>query len=494
MLFNSYLFILLFLPLSLLAFYLLRQTGHGRGALAAAIAASLAFYAYWKPGYVPVLVASIVLNYLCGTLILRAQGRVRAILLALGVGADVVALGYFKYTNFIVAQVNALGGNVVIDKVALPLAVSFYTFQQISYLVDCCRRDLHDNSFLHYAFVVTFFPHLIAGPIVRMREIAPQFSAALRKPALLGICTGLALFVIGLGKKVIVADYFGRIATPLFDAAAATHAIDGVSAWVAALAYTLQLYFDFSGYSDMAIGIARMFGFRLAVNFLSPYKAASIAEFWRRWHVTLSRFLRDYIYIPLGGNRAGNARMYLNLLVTMTIGGLWHGAAWTFAAWGFYHGALLCAHRLWRATVHPRAPERFDALRPLAVAITFLSVVFGWVLFRAADFATAATMLWAMASPTALGAGALSAHAGEAYLAIAAGLAACFLLPNAYQILFRFRPALILRGQVALLRQAGPVRYHFHFRIGEAAALSAALVGCLYLMRTSISEFLYFMF
>jgi alginate O-acetyltransferase complex protein AlgI len=494
MLFNSYLFILVFLPLSLLAFYLLRQTGHLAAALTAAILTSLAFYAYWKLSYVPVLCLSILLNYLCGTLILRARNGGRGILMAVGVGANVAALGYFKYTNFIVAQVNALGGNIVIDRVALPLAVSFYTFQQISYLVDCYRRDLRDNNFLHYAFVVTFFPHLIAGPIVRMREIAPQFAAALRKPVLLGISAGFALFIIGLGKKVIVADYFGTIASPLFQAAATTHAVDGVSAWVAALAYTLQLYFDFSGYSDMAIGIAKMFGFRLAVNFLSPYKSTSIAEFWRRWHITLSRFLRDYIYIPLGGSRAGGARTYLNLLLTMALGGLWHGAAWTFIAWGFYHGLLLCLHRLWREEVHPRAPQLFERLWPVAALVTFLSVVFGWVLFRAADFATAAAMLQAMLSPAAMSASTLGAHRSEAYAAIVAGLIACFLLPNSYQILMRFRLALILRGQMALLRQPGPFPYYFHFRIGEAIALSATLVGCLYLMRMNISEFLYFMF
>jgi alginate O-acetyltransferase complex protein AlgI len=213
----------------------------------------------------------------------------------------------------------------------MPLAVSFYTFQQIAYLVDCHRGKMHDNDPLHYVFVVTFFPHLIAGPIVRMREIAPQFSGAMVSPVLQNICVGAVLFVAGLAKKVLIADYFKGVSDPLF-AVAQAGLIDTASAWVAALAYTLQLYFDFSGYSDMAVGLARMFGFRLAVNFLSPYRARNIADFWRRWNITLSRFLRDYLYVSLGGNRRGQVRLFVNLLITMTLGGLWHGASWTFVA------------------------------------------------------------------------------------------------------------------------------------------------------------------
>jgi alginate O-acetyltransferase complex protein AlgI len=434
-LFNTYLFTVVFAPLALIAFYLLRRFAQPSVALASVVVASLIFYAYWRPDYVPVLMVSIIVNYAIGTLILSNPGRTALAALWFGVTLDLAFLGYFKYAHFAVAQVNgALGYNFADPAIILPLAVSFYTFQQIAYLNDCYRGKIRDNSFLRYAFTVTFFPHLVAGPIVRMQEISHQFAGALTKPALNNLCIGLALFAVGLGKKVLIADYFGGIANPLFDSATAGQ-IDCIGAWTAALSYTLQLYFDFSGYSDMAIGLARMFGFRLAVNFRSPYQATSIAEFWRRWHITLSRFLRDYLYIPLGGNRKGPWRSHLNLVMTMTLGGLWHGAAWTFVAWGVYHGLLLATHRAWQSV----RPDRLKAAPwyiAASGALTFLCIVIGWVLFRSPDFHTAATILVAVAHPP----------------------------------------------------------YSFQFLPLEAAALSAALLVCLYQMRGTTSQFLYFMF
>ena len=391
MLFNSYPFIFGFLPIVLGGFYLLRRYAREVGALSFSIAASIGFYAYWNVAYVPLLLGSVLINYALGTIILTRVSVARKLALSVGVVANIAALGYFKYANFLMDQAETISGvSTGFGQVALPLAISFYTFQQIAYLVDCYRGQIRDNSLLRYVFVVTFFPHLIAGPIIRFREMAPQFSQVLRSPVASSIALGLSVFVIGLAKKVLIADYFGGISTPLFNEAHDFGEIDFVAAWVAALAYTLQLYFDFSGYSDMAIGLARMFGFRLAVNFLSPYKSKSIADFWRRWHVTLSRFLRDYLYVPLGGNRQGEVRTYTNLMATMAIGGLWHGAAWTFVAWGAYHGVLLAAHRAWRGLGFKVRSTK------LAAASCFLAVVLGWVVFRSPDFTTAGVMLSAM--------------------------------------------------------------------------------------------------
>jgi D-alanyl-lipoteichoic acid acyltransferase DltB (MBOAT superfamily) len=300
----------------------------------------------------------------------------------------------------------------------------------------------------------------------------------------------LAVFVIGLAKKVLIADHFGSIGSPLFTHAQAEGSIDFSSAWIAALSYTLQLYFDFSGYSDMAIGLARMFGFRLAVNFLSPYKSASIAEFWRRWHITLSRFLRDYLYVSLGGNRKGRGRTYFNLLATMTLGGLWHGAAWTFVAWGVYHGALLALHRVWTGFAPSAWRQAIRAFRPFSIVVTFLFIVVGWVLFRSPDFQTAATILMSMAG---LSDGHPMDRPIEIYAAIVAGLSVCWGLPNIYQVFYRFRPALLFANQRDMARPARP-RLLARFSIVEGIILSVTVLACLYVMQTSVSEFLYFMF
>ncbi len=487
MLFNTYIFTLVFAPASLAIFYFLRRFASPSITLAATVVMSLGFYAYWRIDYVPLLIGSILVNYALGTTILARPGTVARLSLLAAIALDLAFLGYFKYAHFAVAQANALFGAGLTDPaIVLPLAVSFYTFQQIAYLTDCYRGKIRDNNFLHYAFVVTFFPHLIAGPIVRMREISHQFSAAFTKPAIGNIAIGVVLFAIGLGKKVVIADYFGGVADPLFKAAS-TGPMQFAGAWTAALSYTLQLYFDFSGYSDMAIGLARMFGFRLAVNFLSPYQALDIAEFWRRWHITLSRFLRDYLYIPLGGSRRGPMRTYVNLIITMTLGGLWHGAAWTFVAWGLYHGALLSMHRAWRAW-RPDQLARLPGYSLAAAGLTFFSVVAGWVLFRSSDFQTAATILRAMIRPDTI-----SLEGQTAVLAVELGLLFCWIAPNVYSMLYPYRPALLLREQIALLRRR-EINYLFRFRTVEALALSSVLIVSLYQMRAVQSVFLYFMF
>jgi len=391
MLFGSNEFLLLFLPAVLFAFFVLKNRA---GPLAAQLwltLSSLAFYglAGWR--FVPLLLASIAWNFVIGRKLSRPgmPAKRRRILLALGIGVDLLALAYFKYSDFLLAGLMPLAGWApTLGGVELPVGISFYTFTQIAYLADAAKGEAKEYELSRYALFVTFFPHLIAGPIIHHKEMMPQFAAPnLSRRAFDSMPLALTLFAIGLTKKVILADTFATFASPLFDAAAHGLDLDLIQAWTAALAYSFQLYFDFSGYSDMALGLALMFGIRLPVNFLSPYKSESMIEFWRRWHMTLSRFLRDYLYYPLGGNRKGPARRYLNLMIVMILGGLWHGAGWTFALWGAVHGIFLMINHFWRALSGKGLAFRLSPRS--AVGLTFLSVVSAWVLFRAGDLGTA---------------------------------------------------------------------------------------------------------
>ncbi|MBN8925518.1 MAG: acyltransferase [Rhodospirillales bacterium 69-11] len=392
MLFHSQAFILGFLPVCLGGFFLLGRAAGRVWGLRWLVAASFVFYAWWRPPFVLLLGASIAANYLLGRhlLGLARSGRQRAarLWLAGGVAANLILLGWFKYADFLL-QTIAPGAPAL--HLFLPLAISFFTFQQIMFLVDSARCDRQDTGPLPYAAFIAFFPHLIAGPIVRPKEIIPQLtSPGLARPDGDALSAGLMLFLLGLAKKLVLADTFGGFADRGFDAAAAGEALTFFEAWYAALAYALQIYFDFSGYSDMAIGLARMLNVRFPLNFDSPYQATSITDFWRRWHMTLSRFLRGYLYIPLGGNRAGERRRLVNLMLTMLLGGLWHGAAWTFVLWGGLHGAFLVIHAAWRRRgwCLPRLP---------AQALTLLAVTLAWVPFRADGMAATWAMLRGMA-------------------------------------------------------------------------------------------------
>ena len=335
------------------------------------------YYGYWKPANVTVVVASIVLNWLLG----RGM-RTRPWLFWLGMALDLGSLGWFKYTDFVLGTVNAVfGTGLPMMNVVLPIGISFFTFQQIAYLADI-RRGVHDpgaEGFLDYCCFVCFFPQLVAGPIVHHHEMMPQFAdAGNRRLNWDNVYAGLVMLAIGLAKKVLIADRLSPVVRYAFDLSPSLSFVDAA---FATLCYTLQLYFDFSGYSDMAVGCALFFNIRLPRNFLSPYKAASIRDFWRRWHVTLSRWLRDYLYIPLGGSRGGMGRTCLNLFLTFVLGGLWHGAAWTFVVWGVMHGAALCVHRLWSS-----AGRRLPFL--VGWAATFCFVNAAWIVFRAQDLAT----------------------------------------------------------------------------------------------------------
>ncbi len=403
MLFNSIEFLVFFLPATLAGYFLALRFKGARWAVAWLVAASLFFYGWWNPTYVVLLVLSVLFNFNLGKMIATAPrsaspGR----LMAVGVAANLLCLGWFKYSHFLADNMAALGGpGLSLPEIVLPLGISFFTFQQIAYLVDCRRGQATEPDFARYCLFVTFFPQLIAGPIVHHKEMMPQFARrAIDRAGSADIAIGLTILAIGLFKKVILADGIAEYVTPVFNEARAGNAISLFPAWGAALSYTFQLYFDFSAYSDMAVGIARMFSIRLPLNFFSPYKATSIIEFWRRWHMTLSRFLRDYLYFPLGGNRNGPARRYVNLLCVMAIGGLWHGAGWTFVFWGVLHGIYLCINHAWHAVLRALGLAGYGgnaAYRLAAWALTFLAVVVGWVFFRAESFPAALNVLSGMA-------------------------------------------------------------------------------------------------
>ncbi|NEP15363.1 MAG: MBOAT family protein [Leptolyngbya sp. SIO4C1] len=495
MLFNSYLFIFVFLPTTLAIFFGLSRLRLTRLAIAYLVISSLIFYAYWNPAYLPLLLGSVVVNYGVGRRLswLRSRGFRPKPWLVLGIAFNLGLIAYFKYADFFISTLpvstaSSLRASLQTVNIALPLAISFFTFQQIAYLVDAYRGITKPYSFLDYCLFVCFFPQLIAGPIVHHKDVLHQFHRiktfcfSQRNMAL-----GLAMFTLGLAKKVLIADNLSPWVATVFSQA---EAVTFIEAWVGALSYTFQLYFDFSGYSDMAIGLALMFNIRLPLNFNSPYKARSISDFWRRWHITLSNFLRDYLYIPLGGSRRGEPRRYANLIMTMLLGGLWHGAGWTFVLWGGLHGVYLSLNHAWR-----RWGIALPAL--LSWGITFLAVVASWVLFRASSLADAIALLQTMSGLNGIvlpgeaqgKLGFLTQYGIQlrswqalSYLPVLNGsklislgaLAALTLgvvwLPNTHEIVQRLRP-----------------RWWWAAGIGAAAAVSL-------LSLNRVSEFLYFQF
>lgn len=386
MLFNSYQFIAVFLPITLLGYYLLAQRKQAR--IGWLLLVSIAFYAYWDIRFLPLLLISILLNWV---LSLKLSSQNTRQLIILGVLFNLLLIGVFKYLDFFAATIYQASGRAYQPfEMILPLGISFFTFQQISYLVDRSRGIAGKYPLHEYALYVLYFPQLIAGPIVRHNEIIPQYQKSpLRVEIYHYISAGLLLFAIGLLKKTMIADQLAKTATPLFDSAATGAILSMGESWVASAAYSLQLYFDFSGYSDMALGLGLMMGMSLPENFNVPYRATSIREFWRRWHMTLSRFLRDYLYVPLGGNRYGDARLLLALMVTMFLGGLWHGAGWTFVVWWLMHGIALIVNHLW-------AMKQVKLPKALAWLLTLLFLMIGWVVFRAESMGTAFSILGSM--------------------------------------------------------------------------------------------------
>jgi len=381
-LFNSYEFLLVFLPLVVAGYFAIgRHSALGANVFLAA--ASLLFYAWWRLDFVWVLLASVAVNYAFGRRLSRdaAAGTPHKPVLVAGITFNLVLLGYYKYADFFITNVNALAGaHLGLLQVALPLGISFFTFTQVAYLVDASKAKAAEYSATNYLLFVTFFPHLLAGPIIHHREMMPQFAdAALKRIHWENMARGAVLFTLGLAKKVLIADQVAPWANAGFANAGSLTFLDG---WITMLAYAMQLLFDFGGYTDMALGAALMLNIRLPRNFDSPYRSVDIQEFWRRWHMTLSRFLRDYVYIPLGGNRGGEARMLALFVVTFVVGGLWHGAAWTFVVWGAMHGLALVALHFWRKAGIALA-------RPLAIALTAFFAAAAFVVFRAASLADA---------------------------------------------------------------------------------------------------------
>jgi len=512
MLFNSIEFLLVFLPLTLVGFAVLtRREAGGRAAVSWLVAASLVFYAWWNWRFVGLLVGSAGFNFIWALRIER--NRSNRWWLVSGVVANLMVLGWFKYAGFMAENAKFLLGTAIeLPEIILPLAVSFFTFHQIAYLVDVHHGHKPERSFLYYGLFIFFFPHLIAGPIIRHWELLPQFRRPEFRASLENVGVGVVLLTMGLVKKVFLAAPMQAYADRVFQIASFGEPVTFVPAWAAALAFSMQIYFDFSGYSDMALGLARMCGTRLPVNFNSPYKATSIIEFWRRWHITLSRFLRDYLYIPLGGNRRGPVRRLANLAVVMLLGGLWHGASWTFVVWGGAHGLMLAVNHAWRSLLGGRPAGR--AGRWAGWAITMIAVTLAWVVFRAPSWLSAETMLSAMTGfngvflPESYGSrlGGLAPLLAQAGLIFGASpdtlvyptrmelaaLAACSLwvmvLPNSQEILAAFDPVF---EKVA--RSAGRLAWRPSMAMGIVAGL--IMTACLAnILQNPSNAFIYFQF
>ncbi len=480
MLFSSSIFIYAFLPIALAGYFLLARWRQGSLSRLWLAIASLFFYGYWGPKYLLLIGLSIIVNYLLGTRISRlvlTSGRPtpqgRGILL-IGILLNVAGLVYFKYTDFLIETLNTFSDSQLTSlNLLLPLGISFFTFTQIAYLVDCSRAGVKDYSLVNYTLFVTFFPHLIAGPIVHHKDLMPQFASNSNlRFDFDNVTLGVFIFALGLIKKVLIADNLGQWAN---DGYASAQALTMVDAWGTSLLYSFQLYFDFSGYSDMAIGLALMFNISMPLNFNSPYQACNIQDFWRRWHMTLSRWLRDYIYIPLGGKRAALPRIYFNLFATFLVGGIWHGAGWTFLIWGALHGAAVVFHRIW---------QDFGLRLPswIGWAITFMFVNFAWVFFRAEDLPTAQRMLSSMFGLNGSELGIVNGGLLpiEAMLSLIFAALVAFLAPNSQQI-----------------AGLSPHNGRLHFKGGLIAAV---LVGFAFFyamvaqIQNTPSDFLYFNF
>jgi alginate O-acetyltransferase complex protein AlgI len=512
MLFSSWNFMVYFLPVAVLVFYLIPAQWHTVRKLWL-IAASLFFYGYWKVEYVPLLLFSILVNYAVAESIIRATRGAKAILTA-GVTLNLLLLGYFKYTNF---AVHLLGHIFQRDlghfDIILPLAISFFTFTQISYLVDVYRDRSAHYRFLDYSLFVVLFPHLIAGPIVRHWEIIPQFIDRELKANRDNFGVGITLFLFGLFKK-FMADSAALYADDVYNAAATGGALTTLDAWIGTTAFALQIYFDFSAYSDMAIGLARLFGVKFPCNFDSPYRATSVIVFWERWHRTLTRFLREYVYYSLGGNRRGHLRQLINIMATMFLSGLWHGAGWTYIIWGCLHGSFLVINHQWRIWVKQLSWNLEHWIyRGASVVLTFIAVSLAWTFFRAPSISVAEKMLTNMLALDGLSLPAQLykqggirdkflaplgvhfvntealqiKHYENAFGTIACLLFICWALPNTQQLLSKYDPDL-----EPVTRQPW-----FHLKLGLGLGLVFGFLAYLILRNSYVTEpspFIYFNF
>jgi len=493
MIFSSYPY-LVFLAAVVIAFRFLeaRMPGLKRTFL---LLVSLVFYAWWRADFLLLLLGSTIVNFAIGRAITIAHENSRSSspLLLAGLTFNLGLIAWFKYAGFFAMTANGLfGAGLPLPHLFLPLAISFFTFEQISYLVDASRGHAPRYTLLDYSLFVGFFPHLIAGPIIRHNDLIPQFAKdRARDERDNDLAVGMTLFTIGLAKKTLIADNIAPFSDAVFAAAHHGAAIGTVDAWMGTLFFAFQIYFDFSGYTDMTLGSAAMLGIRLPFNFNSPYKAASIIEFWRLWHISLSTFLRDYLYIPLGGNRHGAARRYVNIFITMLLGGLWHGANWTFVIWGGLHGTYLIINHAWRYfTAKITVPSLLRAMtKALSVLVTFLAVIFAWTVFRADSFNAAARMIAGLAGIG--GHSKLLTFGPPAAAAFAALFALVWLAPNSMEITWRLRPALEPPRKDAGVRDIG----RFKWQPTPANAVAFGLLFVVSVMALSnLSPFIYFQF
>ncbi|MGJ3252727.1 MAG: MBOAT family O-acyltransferase [Elainellaceae cyanobacterium] len=534
MLFNSYEFILLFLPIVFLGFSLVSRLGNSRLPIFWLVAASFFFYGWWNPPYLLLLLVSIGVNYILGQILSQAhlsENGVRGkAFLILGVAFNLGIIGYYKYFNFFIDNVNAISGTTFnVAQIVLPLGISFYTFQQISYLIDSLEGETGHYRFIDYCLFVTFFPQLIAGPIVSHQEMMPQFS----KQSKVGLsqenlAIGLAIFSIGLFKKVILADQIALYATPVFNAASQDVSLSAVEAWMGALAYTMQIYFDFSGYSDMAIGAAWLFGIRLPINFNSPYKALNIIDFWGRWHITLTRFLTRYLYNPIAlsisrrriqrgksliKRGVGSASAFIELIafptiITMLLAGIWHGAGWQYIAFGFLHGFYLTINHCWHMILKYRGynlkatswlGQRFGQV------VTFVAVVVAMIFFRATDIDDATTIIASMIGQNgfsiadgALFPNQLFSNAKLGLLSLIVVMSIAFFFPNTQEWFSKYSPAL---GYQPAVSKKHKFRWVIHLQEYLSwqpnqfwAMITAGIAVTSFLGLSGVSEFIYFQF
>ncbi len=499
MLFNSYAFLFGFLPIAVVAFFTLGRLRAGRVALPALVLASLAFYAYWDWRNLFILAPSLLVNFAVGRWLTRThlQGGKdadpavggRKIVLVCGLIFNLALLGCFKYLDFTINTVDFIGGpfglRIPLQHLVLPLGISFFSFEQIAYVVDAYRGQPRQYGFVEYCVFVTFFPHLIAGPIIQHNELMDQLKPSLSKPRAENVALGIFILVVGLFKKVVIADWCMRVVPGVYDHG--PQAMTAVEAWIGTIGYSLQLYFDFSGYSDMAIGLARIFNIKLPQNFNSPYKAHNPIEFWRRWHMTLSRFLRTYLYIPLGGNRGTQTRRYVNLMLTMLLGGLWHGAGWGFVIWGGLNGVYLVANNLfrkWRKAPKGNNPEGPWWVIEISAAATFFFIMLSRVFFRSPTFTTAGSVFLDLFGMHGVGLDQLAANAAVLF-AFAALYVFCRHAPNTQQVLTELEP---VYGKVER-----PSR--MQLKLNHWVAVGVAGMALVSIMKlTQVSEFLYFQF
>jgi len=519
MLFNSHHFIFIFLPVSIIGFYYFAKKANNEASILWLVLASIVFYGWWNPVYLFLILGSILFNYSFGILLSRKHKKR---ILGLGIAINLFLLGYFKYTYFFLSNINHIfDASIQAHEIILPLAISFFTFQQITYLVDAYRGETKEYSFIHYCLFVTFFPQLIAGPIVHHKEMMPQF---LQKNLLVHIwknlSIGSSLFIVGLFKKVVLADQISKFAEPMFQFTLHGGELTFFEAWAGVLSFSFQIYFDFSGYSDMAIGLARMFGIVLPINFYSPYKSVNIVEFWRRWHISLSRFLREYLYIPLGGNSKGNVRRYANIMLVMLLGGLWHGDSWNFVIWGGLHGFYIIANHFWhfvrRKMGHDLKVRTFLGTI-FSCLLTHFAVVIAWVFFRAESLSSAKLILKGMFGCNGVvlwdsylihlnklgGLGDLLVHFGWQFgkmdffnkwqfAFIILMFVFVWLLPNAQQIFFQHKPTLsIYYGKEKFSRSRYIV---WSPKMYWAIFLGITFVVIVTCFLGQVSEFIYFQF